>query len=182
MKKYWVIILTLIVILCASAVALPPPPLRPPSTGGYTPAPRPPVLPLNNAPIPVIPNWLLQQNDIVAMTILGEARGEGHAGMYAVACVIAQRSNAWRKTPYQICLQPKQFSCWNNPAMRQTLAGLLRTPEGLYAKTLANNLMYLQRAYVGFADHYHSRRIMPYWARGKKPVKIIGNHIFYKLR
>ena len=29
------------------------------------------------------------QRDVIAMTILGEARGEGEAGMYAVACVIA---------------------------------------------------------------------------------------------
>ena len=38
---------------------------------------------------------LTEEQRIVAMTILGEARGEGEAGMYAVACVIAQRSIAW---------------------------------------------------------------------------------------
>ena len=38
-----------------------------------------------------------QDSDIVAMTILGEARGEGKAGMYAVACVIAQRSIEWKR-------------------------------------------------------------------------------------
>ena len=50
------------------------------------------------------------QRDVVAMTILGEARGEGKAGMYAVACVIAQRSIEWKRngksiTPKQVCLQ-----------------------------------------------------------------------------
>jgi hypothetical protein len=38
-----------------------------------------------------------KDSDIVAMTILGEARGEGKAGMYAVACVIAQRSIEWKR-------------------------------------------------------------------------------------
>ena len=31
---------------------------------------------------------LTREQDIIAQTILGEARGEGKAGMYAVACVI----------------------------------------------------------------------------------------------
>ena len=56
---------------------------------------------------------LTEEQKIVAMTILGEARGEGEEGMYAVACVIAQRSIAWKRTPKQICLADKQFSCWN---------------------------------------------------------------------
>ena len=189
MKKLWMISLILIITLCASALALPPIPANQPlvrqgSTKGFIiPSPaRPPIRSTSSAPLPSIPNWLLQQNNIVAMTILGEARGEGAAGMYAVACVISQRSRAWGKTPYQVCLQPKQFSCWNGPAAIGTLKPLLRTPQGIYAKTLADNLLYLERAYVGFSDHYHNNKIMPYWARGKKPVRIIGNHIFYKLR
>ena len=35
---------------------------------------------------------LTKDERIVALTILGEARGEGKLGMYAVACVIQQRS------------------------------------------------------------------------------------------
>ena len=40
---------------------------------------------------------LTQEQKVIAMTILGEARGEGKAGMYAVACVIAQRSIEWKR-------------------------------------------------------------------------------------
>jgi len=40
---------------------------------------------------------LTDEQKIVAMTILGEARNQGQAGMYAVACVIAERSISWRK-------------------------------------------------------------------------------------
>ena len=45
------------------------------------------------------------ERDVVAMTILGEARGEGEAGMYGVACVIAQRVINRNKTAKQVCLQ-----------------------------------------------------------------------------
>ena len=44
------------------------------------------------------------QEQIVAMTILGEARGEGRAGMYAVACTIKARSVNRKLTPAQVCL------------------------------------------------------------------------------
>ena len=41
---------------------------------------------------------LTQERRIIAMTILGEARGEGEAGMYAVGCIIAQRSISGQDT------------------------------------------------------------------------------------
>jgi N-acetylmuramoyl-L-alanine amidase len=56
---------------------------------------------------------LTYDQKIVAMTIVGEARGEGKLGMYAVGAVIAQRVIAWKKTPAQVCLKKSQFSCWN---------------------------------------------------------------------
>ena len=48
---------------------------------------------------------LTYDQKIVAMTIVGEARGEGKLGMYAVGAVIAQRVIAWKKTPAQVCLK-----------------------------------------------------------------------------
>ena len=46
----------------------------------------------------------LTQREVVAMTILGEARGEGKAGMYAVATVINTRAINREITPRQVCL------------------------------------------------------------------------------
>ena len=44
------------------------------------------------------------------------------------------------------------------------------------------NIKLLSRDFVGYANHYHNNKIkLPYWAKGQKPVKVIGNHIFYKL-
>ena len=129
------------------------------------------------------------QRDVVAMTILGEARGEGKAGMYAVACVIAQRSIEWKRngksiTPKQVCLQAWQFSCWNkSDPNRKKLPTLLKTHQhSAYAKLLATNINNLQRSYVGNADHYCHVNTHNKWTRKGKTIKVIGNHKFFKLR
>ena len=118
---------------------------------------------------------------IIAITILAEARGEGEAGMYAVGAVIAQRAFERKQTPTEVCLKKWQFSCWNGKKPKD-LAHLLKTPQAKYALLIAKNINNLSREFVGYANHYHNNKIKPpYWAKGKKPVKTIGNHIFYKL-
>ena len=118
---------------------------------------------------------------IIAITILAEARGEGEAGMYAVGAVIAQRAFEGKRTPSEVCLKKWQFSCWNGKKPKD-LAHLLKTPQAKYALLIAKNINILSREFVGYANHYHNNKIKPpYWAKGKKPVKVIGNHIFYKL-
>ena len=34
---------------------------------------------------------------------------------------------------------------------------------------------------TGGADHYHRDDVRPSWARGRRPIRIIGRHWFYKL-
>ena len=130
---------------------------------------------------------LTKDQEIIAMTILGEARGEGHAGMYAVACVIAQRVINRNKTAKQVCLQKGkriwQFSCWDErDPNRKKLPTLLKTHQhAAYAKMLATNINNLQRSYVGNADHYCHVNTHNYWTRTSTPIKVIGNHKFFKL-
>lgn len=122
------------------------------------------------------------QQEIVAITILAEARGEGKRGMYAVACVISKRMKERKKTGAQVCLQPWQFSCWNkNDPQRPHLRKLLRHELAPYAMKLAKNIDNLQLKFVEFANHYHTKRVSPYWSKGKRPVATIGNHVFFKL-
>ena len=121
---------------------------------------------------------LTKEQAIVAQTILGEARGEGKAGMYAVACVIQKRVVNRSMTAHKVCLQRKQFSCWNDGKESNSLD----TTQGIYAKYLAVNLHRLQLSYVKDADHYCTLRTHNYWTKGKKPVAVIGNHKFFKLR
>jgi hypothetical protein len=122
------------------------------------------------------------QAGVVALTILAEARGEGRDGMSAVACVIAQRSLNRNLTPEQVCLQKWQFSCWNGKS-EQDLDHLYKSPMADWALYLEENIHSMNRAKVGFADHYYADWIKaPYWAKGNKPVAVIGKHKFYRLK
>lgn len=122
------------------------------------------------------------QAGIVALTIMAEARGEGRDGMAAVACVISQRAINRNLTAEQVCLQRRQFSCWNGKS-ESDLAHLYKSPMASWALYLEANIDKMNRANVGFADHYFSTIIKaPYWARGQKPVAVIGKHKFYRLK
>ena len=156
MKSLWMLILAFILLACASAIA------------GE------------------------KESNIVAMTILGEARGDGEAGMYAVACVIQERikSKHWPNTMNGVCLQKSQFDFWterksvtwdddNRAAVRHHMT--TNTKLAQYAKRLAINLGNLDRSFVGNADHYCTLDTHRNWTKGK-PVKIIGNHKFFKLK
>jgi spore germination cell wall hydrolase CwlJ-like protein len=145
---------------------------------------------------------------IVALTILGEARGEGKAGMYAVACILEKRRIESDKHMTEVCLKPKQFSIWNGiaksqyDAQEQKLDYLWKEkPEVVnYARWLARKCVSrterLDQKFTGNANHYYStdRKTPPYWTfkieekNGKKiktpikPTRKIGKHIFYKLK
>ena len=125
---------------------------------------------------------LTREVKIVAITILAEARGEGEAGMYAVGACIAQRAFERKQTPTEVCLKKWQFSCWNGKSVKD-LEHLLKTPQAKYAITVAKNVKSLSRQFIGYANHYHATwmKKKPYWAKGQKPVKGIGQHAFYKL-
>jgi N-acetylmuramoyl-L-alanine amidase len=127
----------------------------------------------------------MTDQEVVALTLLGEARGEGRMGMYLVGCVIQQRSEVWnggKSTPREVCLKRLQFSCWNGKGVKREL---IDTPEGEYALWLANHIVKgtpLQREVVGFADHYHTHFVSPKWSRGKVPTRVFGGHRFFRLR
>ena len=133
----------------------------------------------------VADDWIPRKEEIVAITLLGEARGEGERGMYAVASTISQRMKNRALTGKKVCLEPWQFSCWNkNDPNRAKLPTLLRnSPQRHYALRLADNISRLDRSYTKNADHYiHKNSKKPKHLRGKKPVIVIGAHAFYKLR
>ena len=102
--------------------------------------------------------------------------------MHAVACVIQQRQLNRGLSARDVCLQRRQFSCWNG---RGPSIKLLKSTSAPAAIALARKLVAgekLGRGVVGFADHYCTRKTFPGWGRGKKPVAILGNHKFYKLK
>lgn len=130
--------------------------------------------------------------EIFARTLYGEARGEypqdGPAPLIAVANVIMNRLNRggkYGKTIADICLKPRQFSCWNSndPNRRFLFEENLERNQIFYVcKTIAENVSAgrwpdLTRD----SDHYHAQSCRPYWARLGKVKLRIGHHIFYKL-
>lgn len=124
--------------------------------------------------------------DTLARTIWAEARGEGKAGMEAVAAVILNRVAKpcwWGRTIVTVCLKPWQFSCWNQDDPNR--AKLLSVGKEDAAFRIA--LEIAERAVdgqlpdsTGGATHYHTASVSPSWARGQVPIKTIGNHLFYK--
>lgn len=125
--------------------------------------------------------------DVLARTIWGEARGEGSAGMQAVANVVmnrVRRGGWWGGTVIDVCQKPFQFSCWNAGDPNRALCMAVDDSDLQFSTALR----LARRALCGVlpditagADHYHAAGIYPYWSRGQRPVAVIGNHIFYQL-
>lgn len=128
--------------------------------------------------------------DTMARTIWGEARGEGVAGMRAVACVIINRYEIslekggfwWGDDIIQICQKPYQFSCWNrsDPNFRKVISvdnqdKVFVSAMQTARKTIDGELPDITSG----ATHYHAKGITPYWAIGETPIFELNNHIFY---
>ena len=127
----------------------------------------------------------------MAVTVWGEARGEGAKGMEYVAWVIRNRCRRYGKPVREIVTAPHQFSCWNaNDPNRKLLADPM---AGSQANRIAF-LTALQTAYrVLTADEsqnplpgvywYYARTIpRPKWAEKLEVVHLpdAGNHIFLR--
>lgn len=122
---------------------------------------------------------------VIAICLLGEARSEGKDGIMAVAEVIRNRSNKRNLSPSAVCLQPFQFSVFNGKSITD-LEWLLKKEGEIfdYAKNIAVNFDTLVTGNtVNGADHYFASWLKkpPYWAKGQTPVRVIKNHIFYRL-
>jgi len=132
------------------------------------------------------------ETDVLARTIWGEARGEGSAGMQAVADVVLNRARIadkkggcwWGNSIVQVCQKPYQFSCWNkdDPNYRKLLSADENDPyfavaEGIAALAVAGKLDDVTQG----ATHYHAAGATPGWAYREKPVAVVGRHIFYRL-
>ena len=121
-------------------------------------------------------------DDIVVATIIMEAGGEYHVGaLEAVYEVIMTRADKRKMTPAEVCLQRKQFSCWNDKAdgikaLEETIAQAKKHPRWVIAK----NILGKQSNYTKGADHYHADYVDPYWAKSLTKTVKIGRHIFYK--
>lgn len=142
---------------------------------------------------------------VLALTLYGEARGEGVAGLTAVAWVIRNRASRSRFTKLAgsagavagVCRAPWQFSCWNagdpnSARLRVWLSDPTVVPrnvgEAVWAVAGAA-LNDLSPDPTNGGDHYHTRTAPawagawpPDWAATMPVSAQIGEHIFYDSR
>src|SRR5206468_1990445 len=114
--------------------------------------------------------------DILSRTLYGEARGEydktGPAALIAVANVIVNRfkkGGKYGQTLTEVCLKPRQFSCWNTFDPNRMI---------IQEQDLEKDLLFQfcqkvgQKVAKGIwpdltreSDHYHATSCRPLWAR-----------------
>ncbi len=119
----------------------------------------------------------------LARTIYGEARGETLDGKIAVAWVIKNRAAEggwWGANIMDVCLKPRQFSCWDDHNRASMMSATENTPmfkDCLYA-AIAVLGGHIQDPTSG-SCHYAVVGTNPKWAEGKTPVCTIGAHEFW---
>jgi len=124
----------------------------------------------------------------LARNVYFEARGEPIAGQYAVAEVTMNRK-ASRLFPNTVCEVVQQQN-WDPirgrhvGAFSWTEFSTLPDPEGeewQRAWRVAEAVYYQPevRSLKG-ALYFHADHVKPSWARTKRPVARIGNHVFYR--
>jgi spore germination cell wall hydrolase CwlJ-like protein len=123
----------------------------------------------------------------LAENIYFEARGEPLAGQYAVAEVTVNRTRA-RNFPRTICAVVHETR-WNPTRGRHIadfswteLGALSPADQPAWKQAMAiASAVYddLHPPLVPGALFYHATSVRPEWARGRRAVATIGNHIFY---
>jgi spore germination cell wall hydrolase CwlJ-like protein len=86
-----------------------------------------------------------------------------------------------------VCREPYQFSCWN-PSDPQSARlhnpATLQNPEvQRIRQCVVRELLEPGTDPTGGADHYCTTKVAKYtkWAKGRTPIKVIGNHSFFKI-
>ena len=121
----------------------------------------------------------VNETEIVAATLIAEAGGERDSrAMYAVAEVIYNRSISRKISPAQVCLQPKQFSCWNGKQIETEINKAKKHKKWPNALKIAQNLGWTN--YTKNAQFYHTTKVNPSWNKKMLATVTIENHKFYK--
>lgn len=138
----------------------------------------------------------LSDEQILALTLYGEARGEPHEGRIAVGSVILERVDHrdWDgKTIQEVCLKPYQFSCFlpsdPNFAKLKAIAedwehGLLDSAPLQKCHAVAKGLLngVIPRDPVIAAHHctqYCAIDAQPDWKKTMRLIGTVSRHEFY---
>jgi len=130
----------------------------------------------------------LDEIDIFARTVWGEARGEEELGKIAVAWVVKNRAadpKWWGHDVIGVCLKPYQFSCWlkSDPNRKKLLAVTEDDPvfadcKKICAAVLAGEIP----DPTGGATSYYADTMVnpPRWAKQMYTLCKIGRHVFLR--
>ena len=131
---------------------------------------------------------MLTEITIACLTLMGEASVCNETEMRAVARTIQVRSEDRRLTIRQVCLQPKQFSCWNGyKAKRKLLKAykdgtIRRNPAWRMAQRVALDMYAKQLNGLPRWNHYHNPSLCnPKQAKDYTQTKVIGHHVFGRI-
>lgn len=123
---------------------------------------------------------------IVPLTIWKESRSEGYNGMLALAYVIHNRSidksASWPKDPEKVCLQRKQFSCWNDSNSERDLYPLQNDQQYQQAESIWDMLEDVSDPTNG-ATFYCNPSVIPsnpFDNPSFEETAVIGKHHFYR--
>ncbi len=134
-----------------------------------------------------------EDQQILARTIYGEARGEytrsdgGLASLIAVGNVVMNRTRHQKRfgqNMRDVCLKPYQFSCWNKGDPNLDKLMTIKGSDPLFNMCLEVAQHVMEGTWPDLtkgSDHYHATYVAPYWAKGQKPSLKLGRHVFYKL-
>src|ERR1019366_3086116 len=108
---------------------------------------------------------------VLALTAIGEARGEGAQGMEAVMDTVMNRTAKctwYGLTPTEVCFKPWQYSCWNAEDPNRAYLERMQPTDPLLAGMLptAQSVLDGSRAdLTGGATHYYRAGTKPpVWA------------------
>lgn len=131
--------------------------------------------------------------DTAAKTIWAEARGEGTAGMRAVAHVLLNRvkDGRWGSNLLTVCWWGAQFSCWNalltidgktrNNPDRMAIANVRDDDPNLQiAKGLIAGALNEPDPTDGATHYYADTMAAPPWVAKAAFTVQIGRHRFYR--
>ena len=120
---------------------------------------------------------------VLALTLWGEARSEGEAGIRAVASVIYTRAKGSPERFKAVCFAPKQFSCWNGKRGEKLYKSAPQGEAWEICKKVAGELADGRFTPSNSATHYMTIRLYdsprrPKWADKMVPEVVVGGHVF----
>lgn len=133
---------------------------------------------------PPPPPYSVEAANIISYTLYAEARGEPSDGKIAVAAVIKTRSVLSKISPAEVCLQDRQFSCWNNlkavPEFYIAGVGIESVDQLARCQCygLAWVLMGGNNKWEHLTNFYNPDKSTPDWAFELKGKRKIGHHVF----